>query len=310
MDYIRETQLGQVARWLTNGRILLYPEEKPGFKIPTAYLEGAHTANSSKEGNQIPLADSTEAPKEEIATEEEAELSSDGYESQEPRPKALQDTAALSRITTRRDMSEITTQEDLEAAYRTATIQESLKQQESQPIQPTKTAEGVILVTWYTTDDPENPQNWSRWGKGNVVFQMYQYVVVVYMGSAIWSASGPQFMEVFGVTQSVASLGLALYVLGYGIGPLFLSPVSEIPAVGRNPPYMISYLLFIIISIPTALVNDVPGFLFLRFLQGLFGSPCIATTGASLGDITNLFHLPYLLMGWAIAGFIGPALGA
>ncbi|OAK98740.1 benomyl/methotrexate resistance protein [Phaeosphaeriaceae sp. SRC1lsM3a] len=309
MDFIRETQLGQVARWLTNGRILLYPEEKPGFKIPAAYLDGAHTANPSKEGKQIPLADSTEAPKEEIATEDEAELSSDGYESQEPRPKALQDTAALSRITTRRDMSEITTQEDLEAAYRTATIQESLKLQESQPIQPTKTAEGVILVTWYTTDDPENPQNWSRWGKGNVVFQMYQYVVVVYMGSAIWSASGPQFMEVFGVTQSVASLGLALYVLGYGIGPLFLSPVSEIPAVGRNPPYMISYLLFIIISIPTALVNDVPGFLFLRFLQGLFGSPCIATTGASLGDITNLFHLPYLLMGWAIAGFIGPALG-
>lgn len=138
---------------------------------------------------------------------------------------------------------------------------------------------------------------------------MYQYVIVVYMGSAIYSASGPQFREIFGVSQSVSSLGLGLYVIGYGIGPLFLSPISEIPAVGRNPPYMVSFLLFVIISVPTAIVNNVSGFMVLRFLQGIFGSPCIATTGASLGDITNLFHLPYLMMGWAMAGFVGPTLG-
>lgn len=27
-------------------------------------------------------------------------------------------------------------------------------------IAPTKTTDGVILVDWYTTDDPANPQNW------------------------------------------------------------------------------------------------------------------------------------------------------
>ncbi|KAH7088685.1 major facilitator superfamily domain-containing protein [Paraphoma chrysanthemicola] len=310
MNFVRETQLGQIARWLTHNRILLYPEEQPGFDIPRAYLDPkAIVASANAQDIRSPEVQSEPEPFEEECKSEDAIDSDMNDDTKLSGTKPQLDCATLSRITTRPDMSKITTQEDLETAYRATTLQESLKLQPSQSINPTKTSDGTILVTWYTTDDPENPQNWSFWAKSNVVFQMYQYVVVVYMGSAIYSASSPQFMEVFGVTQSVASLGLGLYVLGYGIGPLFLSPVSEIPAVGRNPPYMISFLLFVIISIPTALVNDVPGFMVLRFLQGIFGSPCIATTGASLGDISNLFHLPYLMMGWAMAGFIGPALG-
>ena len=39
----------------------------------------------------------------------------------------------------------------------------------SQPIAPTKTQDGNILVDWYTTDDPENPQNWSNWRRAIVV---------------------------------------------------------------------------------------------------------------------------------------------
>jgi len=197
----------------------------------------------------------------------------------------------------------------LEAAYRLASLQQSIKQQPSRPIVPAKTTDGIILVDWYSTDDPANPQNWGYWTKFNVVLQIYQYAAIVYMGSAIFSQSEPQIIEVFGVSQSVASLGLGTYVLGYGIGPLFFSPLSEIPLVGRNPPYMISYLIFVLISIPTALIENVPGLLILRFLQGVFGSPWVATAGASLGDITNLFFLPYLLFGWAMSGLVGPAAG-
>lgn len=311
MDFWRETQLGQIARWLTNGRIFLYPEEKADFQIPIAYLSPEDRAAILKQAGKNPTeSEAVNEPAEGHDAIEETEARDDAYvESTDSENLPIPNSTDLSRITTRQDMKKVNTREDLEQAYRATRIQSSLKQQESRQIQPTKTAEGITLVTWYSTDDPENPQNWTFLAKANVVFQMYQYVIVVYMGSAIYSASAPQFMEIFGVSQSVSSLGLGVYVLGYGFGPLFLSPLSEIPVIGRNPPYMISYFLFIIISIPTALVNNVPGFLVLRFLQGIFGSPCIATTGASLGDITNLFHLPYLMMGWAMAGFVGPALG-
>jgi DHA1 family multidrug resistance protein-like MFS transporter len=73
-----------------------------------------------------------------------------------------------------------------------------------------------------------------------------------------------------------------------GIGPLLWSPLSEVPAFGRNVPYMISFFLFVILSIPTALVNNLGGFLVLRFLQGFFGSPCLANGGASLQDLVCL----------------------
>jgi DHA1 family multidrug resistance protein-like MFS transporter len=51
---------------------------------------------------------------------------------------------------------------------------------------------------------------------------------------------------------------------------------------------MISFFLFVILGIPTALVNNLGGFLVLRFLQGFFGSPCLANGGASLQDIVCL----------------------
>ena len=70
-----------------------------------------------------------------------------------------------------------------------------------------------------------------------------------------------------------------------GIGPLIFSPLSEIPAIGRNPPYLISFGIFVILCVPTALANNFGGLLVLRFLQGFFGSPVLATGGASLGDM-------------------------
>jgi DHA1 family multidrug resistance protein-like MFS transporter len=49
------------------------------------------------------------------------------------------------------------------------------------------------------------------------------YTFSVYVGSAIYVPSEPGVMEEFGVGQTVASLGLALYVLGCmsSLQPLF-----------------------------------------------------------------------------------------
>lgn len=135
------------------------------------------------------------------------------------------------------------------------------------------------------------------------------YTLAVYTGSAIYAPSEPGVMAAFGVSETVASLGLALYVLAYGIGPMLWAPLSEIPVIGRNPPYIATLTLFVILTIPTALVNNLAGLLVLRFLQGFFGSPCLATGGATLGDIFSLIKLPYGLSLWALFATAGPALG-
>ena len=37
MDLIREAPIGQFIRYLTSNRVLLYPEEQPGYVLPTTY---------------------------------------------------------------------------------------------------------------------------------------------------------------------------------------------------------------------------------------------------------------------------------
>jgi DHA1 family multidrug resistance protein-like MFS transporter len=53
------------------------------------------------------------------------------------------------------------------------------------------------------------------------------YTFTVYIGSSIYAASIPGVIQRFGVGETAASLGLALYVLAYGIGPMIFAPMSE-----------------------------------------------------------------------------------
>lgn len=138
-------------------------------------------------------------------------------------------------------------------------------------------SKSCILVSWYSETDPDNPRNWSRPKKGWVSFVILLYTFTVYVGSSLYVASIPGILEVFSVAPVIGSLGLSLYVIGYGLGPMLFSPPPEIPAVGRNVPYIFSFLMFVILGIPTYLVGNMAGLPVLRFLLGFFGSPCLAT---------------------------------
>ncbi|CAO2657257.1 Nn.00g033830.m01.CDS01 [Neocucurbitaria sp. VM-36] len=165
------------------------------------------------------------------------------------------------------------------------------------------------LVDWSGPEDPSNPQNWPMSHKVLMTVVICVYTFAVYVGSSIYSSSQEAVIEVFGVSHIESSLGMALYVLGYGIGCLLFSPLSEIPAVGRNPPYAISGFLFVILCIPTALVDNFAGLMILRFLLGFMASPCLATAGASLGDIWTMAEFPFAVALWAATATLGPALG-
>jgi MFS family permease len=72
-----------------------------------------------------------------------------------------------------------------------------------------------------------------------------------------------------------------------GLGPLLFSPLSEVPFYGRNIPYITSLVIFVALCVPTALVDNYTGFMILRLLQGFFGSPCLASGGASMADMVR-----------------------
>ncbi|KAH8688835.1 major facilitator superfamily domain-containing protein [Talaromyces proteolyticus] len=292
-DIIRDSPFGQITRFLTKNKWLRYVEEREDFQNPYYIF------------NSLP---------------EETEINSHAQDaSSETKPEetpSFGSVAADSQHETSGFMHS-TAQEDVEAngpgenpIERVVTMQtlHEIEKRMSRSIRPTQTTDGTILVDWYTTDDPDNPQNWSGFKKGFVAFQICIYSFAVYFGSSIYVGAVPEVTEKYDISIEVSSLALALYVFGYGIGPLIFSPLSEIAAVGRNPPYIITLFIYTVLWIPASVVNNFAGFVVLRFLTGFFGSPCLATGGASLSDIYPLIQVPYLLIIWGAATVFGPAL--
>lgn len=313
-DLIRDAPFGQIVRWITKNKYFQYPEEKAGFELPQTYLtalnsekaieiqrpstpHSTHSSQTANTASRPPLGERNPSDLEKQPTHRSEDLES-GSES----------TSTVASLQLQRTKSRSETAPYTEERLETEEVL-AIERHVSRPIVPTKTADGMILVEWYTTDDPANPQNWSNGKRGLISFLICAYTFVVYTGSAIYTTSEGGVIEKFGVNNTAVSLPLALYVLAYGLGPLIFAPLSEVAVIGRSPIYIITFALFVIISLPTALVDNFAGLLVLRFLQGFFGSPCLANGAATMQDMYSLLYLPFALVAWVSAAYCGPALG-
>ncbi|WWC62463.1 uncharacterized protein I303_105059 [Kwoniella dejecticola CBS 10117] len=173
---------------------------------------------------------------------------------------------------------------------------------------PSMRGPDLHLVSWYDGHDDENPRNWTLGKKCYVTFLIMILTTTVYVGSAIYAPAVGPAAEYFGVSTLVSSLGISLFVAGYGIGPLFLSGITEVPAIGRTSVYIITLLIFFILQILTALVDNFAGLLVLRFVAGFMGSPALATAGASLDDMFPAHKLAYSMGFWGLAAEAAPAM--
>ncbi|KAK4624702.1 Caffeine resistance protein 5 [Fulvia fulva] len=168
---------------------------------------------------------------------------------------------------------------------------------------------GGHLVDWSSTTDPDNPQNWPLWKK------LYSTAVIciltfsIYVGSAIYTVGLEGITEQFQVGHGTATLGLSLFVFGYGIGPMILAPFAEAPPIGRMPVYVITHLIFLFLNFGVVYAKDIGMLLAFRFLTGFFGSPVLATGGASLGDVWSPKKVSYAIGIWGNFAICGPVLG-
>ena len=276
-DLVRDAPLGQLTRWATGNRCLQYPEERPDFKLPQPWQQ-------LRESPHALVGSSSSASSLGLNTPNGGGAAGEEKERKEQAPDG--------------HPSSVFAGDGGEA-------QEGMERVKSVPVVPQQTKDGAILVDWYYSDDAENPHNWTNGKRALISVIVCLYTFVVYTTSAIYTSSSEGIMAEFGVSQLEATLGLSLYVLGYGIGPLIFSPLSEIPRIGRNPVYIVTMFLFVILSIPTAFAPNFAGLMVLRFLQGFFGSPCLASGGASLGDMYSLMAVPFAMVAWVSAAYCG-----
>lgn len=150
---------------------------------------------------------------------------------------------------------------------------------------------------------------WSFAKRCFVTFDICFLTFSIYIGSAIYSPGTALIAQQFGISDVAATLGLSLFVLGYGIGPMFLSPLSEIPQLGRTSVYIACLTVFVALQVPTALSENLGALLPLRFLAGFVGSPPLATGGASLADMWGPEDRGVVIGLWGLAAVCGPVLG-
>ncbi|KDQ57708.1 hypothetical protein JAAARDRAFT_130834 [Jaapia argillacea MUCL 33604] len=297
MELFRETVAGTVLHFFSRGRIAPYPEERPDFEVPPQFF--------LEKTSDLDVADTVPPSRDPITSR-----SSISSESTRTRVGPSQGSRDLTKKAT-------------ETVITTAVDEKRQPDHLDQPDEPPqhehtahpgslKEAEGGFdpnLVDWYGPDDAENPRNWGIFKKAFVTSQLCLLTFSIYIGSSIYTAGIPSIVREFGVSDTAAILGLTLFVVGYGIGPMFLAPLSEIPAFGRNAIYIITLALFVILQVPTALAHNLGALLPLRFLAGFVGSPVLATGGASLADIYIPSKRAYAIGIWGIAAVCGPVLG-
>ena len=186
---LRDSALGQLIRLVMKKKVLLYPEERPNFQAPSHYCRAAGQATKamsipdtlaeSPANEEKPPLNSMRSIEQPTPTEAPVHRP-ESIEEPSPPPtpateKDIELTAVttvrtgLSRVDTRVTMEKIQTRRDLEQAYSTATLEKG----PTHPIIPETLDDGTILVDWYDTDDPENPQNWSVAKKNFVTFQIW-----------------------------------------------------------------------------------------------------------------------------------------
>ena len=92
-------------------------------------------------------------------------------------------------------------------------------------------------------------------------------------------------------------------------GPLIFAPMSEIPQFGRNPIYIGTLVIFVVLQLPVIYAKNFSMLLAFRFLTGFFGSPVLATGGASISDMYSPRKRAYAISVWGIAAVSGPVMG-
>ncbi|GAA5976873.1 hypothetical protein JCM10908_005657 [Rhodotorula pacifica] len=317
-DIVRDSSFGQIVNWLSNGRYLPYEDQRPGYVIPERYLLPLEerAANETGLGSAAGQASTEPASAREDALEsrsgtqtlvEETSAQSGPGQHGELTSEKLGEHGVSSRASTRNPTSENSNRpsppRDLDAAEKGPDVGAAKENGNG------KTPEDYPWLVDFEENDPDRPLNWSsrkRWYAGLLVGLQ---TLAVYIGSAIYTPAIPGVMQHFGCSRVAATAGLTTFVAAYGIAPIFLSPLQELATWGRNPVYIAGFAIFLVLQIPCVLAPNLATLLVFRFLSSFAGAPCLASGGASMGDLFGEKYLSIAIGAWSIAAICGPILG-
>ncbi|GAM91137.1 hypothetical protein ANO11243_091840 [Dothideomycetidae sp. 11243] len=287
----QSTFVGHIIRIVTKNKYLRYPEEID-INHAERYYNYEKTTNMARYGQ---------------TTRPTAKDGDDASETQQQEKSVNDQSSGKSTPGPERAESPLPMR-DSESEHTHVPVERQVSNVAGAPIDAEK-GRDLTVIDWDGPNDPENPRNWSTGKKCFVTFLICILTTSVYIGSAIYTPGEKLVAAEFGVSDEVSILGLCLFVAGYGLGPMVFAPMSEVPQFGRTPIYIITLFVFVVFQLGTAMAKNIGMLLAFRFLTGLFGSPVLATGGATLADIFPPKKQAYAISVWGMSAVAGPTLG-
>ncbi|KAJ1309199.1 hypothetical protein OPQ81_004868 [Rhizoctonia solani] len=168
------------------------------------------------------------------------------------------------------------------------------------------TLEDPYVVDW-APEDPQNPFNWSSSKRWRITAILAMTTLCISFASSSYSGGIQFMMAELHMSQYVGILGISLYVVGFGLGPLVWGPLSEM--YGRRVIFLVSFLPFTLFHLGGALAHNISTLLVTRFLAGSFGSSPLTNAGGTIADMFTAKERGLASALFAMAPFAGPVLG-
>jgi multidrug resistance protein len=159
------------------------------------------------------------------------------------------------------------------------------------------------LISW-----PGHPQRWPARRKWLNIALISVQAALTPISATILAIANVAIAEDFGLTDNYTpSLPVGLFVLGNGLGPLYLAPLSEL--YGRRIVYLLSFSLFTCLHLGCALAPNITALSVLRFFAGMAGSAASTLSGASVGDLFTAKERGRAQAIYGAAPLLGPVVG-
>ncbi|PGG96215.1 hypothetical protein AJ80_09859 [Polytolypa hystricis UAMH7299] len=127
------------------------------------------------------------------------------------------------------------------------------------------------------------PKHYPRKSKWFITFIIAVAAAAAPMGSAIFFPSLSQVSKSMNTTPTVTNLSVALYMLSMSIFPLWWSSFSE--RFGRRSIYIISFALFVLWTILSAVSTSIEMLIVMRILSGGAAASVQAVGAGTIADI-------------------------
>lgn len=125
--------------------------------------------------------------------------------------------------------------------------------------------------------------------------------------SSAFSGGVESIIAEFQCSEEVVTLGLSLFVLGFAVGPLLWSSMSEV--FGRQILFTGTYLALTAFNAGAAGSQNIQTLIILRFFAGAFGSSPLTNSGGVIADMFASKQRGLAMAIFAAAPFLGPVIG-